>query len=233
MKKLLMTAAAVSMLSTGVSFAAESDSFTGTITLTAPNTCAINPDAAVSASSGTPSAATMADLGSVTVPDAVLDSDGDGIIDTDVTVSLQFTGGSVFCNYAHNFTIQASFGGFAAEDESGVGAGSDAFMDGIPYDLGVSFWDNTVNSATYIAANSVVADYLATADPATAGADSSTTAAVPAFHNDGDIATEAGTTDNGLKLDFVTNFATATNAALPLLAGDFTEKFHLKIGAAL
>lgn len=250
MKKLLLTSAVLVGMGASQAFAADTDSWTGIISASVENYCAIDadPDLLVGGAATAQNNIADAGTGALTAAELDLADSATGLLNPGLTIGVEFEGDSVVCNYAHNFTVMSSLGGLAsanAEDNTLLGAGSDLFQTKLPYALAVEFWHANANSATAWAAPTVanVGNYsdrdagtyaLNDTDHATGGtegADITTyaVAAVPAFHNDGANGTEGGTTGSGLLL----TFALSPSDGNPLLAGNYADAVMLKIGGSI
>lgn len=248
MKKLLLTSAVLVGMGASQAFAAASDSWTNQIDLTIGNQCVLS---AATVSLGGGVDATLS--GSTYTFDATqtanasngVDTDQDGLADNNFAISILFDTQS-YCNYAHNMSLGRQFGGFRfSSDSDALAGGSDEFLSAIPYALTVSAnsWNTdattTINGDADLVQESLanVAPYVGTAHTWANSADTAQALAIPRFHNDGITTTGANSTD-GLQVNLAftaADLATsdAVMAANPLMAGLYSERLILQIGAAL
>lgn len=249
MKKLLLTSAVLVGMGASQAFAANTDSWTGIVSASVENYCSIDATPALRVNGGA-TVGTIADAGTGTLSltDMDLLDGATGLQNTGLDVEVLFAGNSVVCNWAHDFTVMSSLGGFASENAeraADLSADSDAFQTKISHVLEVANWDSKVNTTTGWAAVPEASignwsdldngDYALNAnDDDDGGATGASVTryevtAVPAFHNDGDNTSVSPTTGDGLLLTLALQAGTGE----PLLAGNYRDAFMLKIGGGL
>lgn len=235
MKKLLLTSAVLVGMGASQAFAADSDSWNGTVNLAMPNTCVL-PDPTVSLN-GTPLSARTT-VGGTAAFTTTIDTDGNGLANDTIDLDILFNA-QTFCNYGHSLRFVSQHNGFIANNGTSAlsaGTDSDAFLLAIPHALTITGWHSTANALNW---SEGAANTYANAAPATDALWEAistrvdiTDDSIPAFHNDALAGTGSGPSAT-TGLNFSLDYAGTSNSGVPLLAGTYTDRFYLKIGQTL
>lgn len=212
MKKLLTTVAALSMMTAGSAFAANTDAMTGTISIDVDFVCFLGDAVGASSdSSGTGASVDFSADGSGTTDDEAVAVDFGKFADPTeigvITANIEFD--DSWCNGAHEVTFASLNDGMTFQGTPGAVAGSDDFLLQIDYAATLTGWLNDLD--------------IDSADATIAASVSDTVTG--AFRNDADGTAGANTTDH-LEVDITTVAITGND---PLLAGTYEDEITVSL----